>query len=182
MVRILEVCANSATSCIEAEAGGAKRVELCTGMAEGGLTPSVGEIKTVLAHTSRLDVNVMIRPRQFYLIFLKCDNCLFYRGDFLYSEVEIETMLYDIEECKKLKVHGVVFGVLTKDGDVDVPLLKRLVLASKPLSVTFHRAFDVTRDPFKALEDIIDCGVDRILTSGQQDKVCNECVWFYAFF
>lgn len=151
--RILEICANSATSCIEAELGGASRVELCAGIPEGGTTPSYGEIRTAKEQCN-IDINVIIRPRG---------------GDFLYSPQEIQSMLYDIEMAKQLNVHGVVFGCLTQEGDVDVPLLQKLVKAAKPeLSVTFHRAFDVCRDPFAALEQIIAAGCDRILTSGQQ--------------
>ena len=151
--RIIEICANSAQSCVEAEAGGAKRVELCAGIPEGGTTPSYGEIKTAQALTSTIDINVIIRPRG---------------GDFLYTPAEIDAMLLDIELCKQLKVHGVVFGCLTKEGDIDVPLMRRLMEAAKPLSVTCHRAFDVCRDPFAALEQLIELGCDRILTSGQQ--------------
>lgn len=151
--RIIEVCANSAQSCVEAEAGGATRVELCAAIPEGGTTPSYGEIKTAQELTSHIDINIIIRPRG---------------GDFLYTEAEIKSMLYDIEMAKQLKVHGVVFGCLTAEGDVDVALLKRLVEAAKPLSITFHRAFDVCRDPFVALEQIIEAGCDRILTSGQE--------------
>lgn len=151
--RILEICANSATSCMEAERGGATRVELCAGIPEGGTTPSYGEIKTAKEKCT-LDINVIIRPRG---------------GDFLYTPEEIQAMLYDIEMAKQLKIHGVVFGCLTKDGEIDTVLLQKLVSAAKPeLSVTFHRAFDVCRNPFKALEQIIDAGCDRILTSGQQ--------------
>lgn len=127
MKRIIEICANSAQSCVEAEAGGATRVELCAGIPEGGTTPSYGEIKTAKALTSKIDINVIIRPRG---------------GDFLYTEAEVQSMLLDIELCKELKVHGVVFGCLTKDGDIDVPLMRRLIEAAKPLSVTCHRAFD----------------------------------------
>ena len=151
--RIIEICANSAQSCVEAEAGGAQRVELCAGIPEGGTTPSYGEIKTAQALTSHIDINVIIRPRG---------------GDFLYTPAEIDSMLQDIELCRELKVHGVVFGCLTKEGDVDVELMRRLIDAARPLSVTCHRAFDVCRDPFVALEQLIDLGCDRILTSGQQ--------------
>jgi copper homeostasis protein len=151
--RIIEICANSAQSCVEAEAGGAQRVELCAGIPEGGTTPSYGEIKTAQALTSHIDINVIIRPRG---------------GDFLYTPAEIDSMLQDIELCRRLKVHGVVFGCLTKEGDVDVELMRRLIDAARPLSVTCHRAFDVCRDPFVALEQLIDLGCDRILTSGQQ--------------
>jgi copper homeostasis protein len=128
-------------------------VELCAAIPEGGTTPSYGEIRTAQALTSVIDINVIIRPRG---------------GDFLYTPAEIQSMLYDIEMARQLDVHGVVFGCLTREGDVDVKLLHRLVAAAGPLSVTFHRAFDVCRDPFTALEQIIDAGCDRILTSGQQ--------------
>ena len=153
MKRIIEICANSAQSCVEAEMGGASRVELCAGIPEGGTTPSYGEIKTAQALTSTIDINVIIRPRG---------------GDVLYTEAEVEAMLLDIELCKQLGVHGVVFGCLTSEGDIDVPLMRRLIEAAKPLSVTCHRAFDVCRDPFAALEQLIELGCDRILTSGQQ--------------
>ena len=153
MKRIIEICANSAQSCVEAEMGGASRVELCAGIPEGGTTPSYGEIKTAQALTSTIDINVIIRPRG---------------GAFLYTEAEVEAMLLDIELCKQLGVHGVVFGCLTSEGDIDVPLMRRLIEAAKPLSVTCHRAFDVCRAPFAALEQLIELGCDRILTSGQQ--------------
>lgn len=153
MKRIIEICANSAQSCVEAEQGGATRVELCAAIPEGGTTPSYGEIKAAQAVTSSIDINVIIRPRG---------------GDFLYSPLEIDSMLYDIALCKELGVHGVVVGCLTAEGDIDVALLRRLVEAARPLSVTFHRAFDVCRDPFMALEQLIEAGCDRILTSGQQ--------------
>lgn len=152
--RTLEICANSATSCVEAELGGASRVELCAGIPEGGTTPSYGEIRTA-KECCTIDINVIIRPRG---------------GDFLYNEAEISAMLYDIEMAKRLKVHGVVVGCLTKEGDIDTMLLNKLVAAASPLSVTFHRAFDVCRAPFTALEQIIAAGCDRILTSGQQSS------------
>lgn len=152
-MRIIEICANSAQSCVEAEAGGAKRVELCAGIPEGGTTPSYGEIRMAQRLTSKIDINVIIRPRG---------------GDFLYTEAEIGSMLLDIELCKQLGVHGVVFGCLTKEGDIDLPLMRRLIETAAPLSVTCHRAFDVCRDPFRAMEELIDLGCDRILTSGQQ--------------
>lgn len=153
MGRIIEICANSAQSCVEAEAGGAKRVELCAAIPEGGTTPSYGEIRMAQALTSAIDINIIIRPRG---------------GDFLYTQAEIQSMLYDIEMAKELGIHGVVFGCLTKEGDIDVPLMKRLIDAAGTLSVTCHRAFDVCRDPMMALEQLIDLGCDRILTSGQQ--------------
>ena len=153
MGRIIEICANSAQSCVEAEAGGARRVELCAAIPEGGTTPSYGEIRMAQKLTSKIDINIIIRPRG---------------GDFLYTEAEVESMLYDIEMAKQLKIHVVVFGCLTKQGDIDISLMRRLIDASKPLSVTCHRAFDVCRDPFAALERLIELGCDRVLTSGQQ--------------
>ena len=125
--RIIEICANSAQSCVEAEAGGAKRVELCAGIPEGGTTPSYGEIKTAQALTSTIDINVIIRPRG---------------GDFLYTPAEIDAMLLDIELCKQLKVHGVVFGCLTKEGDIDVPLMRRLMEAAKMCIRDRKRGYD----------------------------------------
>ncbi|MDR1455665.1 MAG: copper homeostasis protein CutC [Tannerella sp.] len=153
MGRVIEICANSAQSCVEAEAGGARRVELCAGIPEGGTTPSYGEIRTAQALTSTLAIHVIIRPRG---------------GDFLYTGAELCSMLYDIEMAKQLRVQGVAFGCLTADGSLDGRRMKRLVEAAAPLSVTCHRAFDLCRDPFGTMELLIDLGVDRILTSGRQ--------------
>jgi copper homeostasis protein len=152
MKRIIEICANSVFSCIEAEAGGADRIELCAGIPEGGTTPSFGEVRATVERTFSIKIHVIIRPRG---------------GDFLYSEDEATAMLYDIKALKELGVDGFVFGCLTKDGNIDLPLLSKLVEASAPLAVTFHRAFDLCLNPFLALEQIIDCGCSRILTSGQ---------------
>ena len=149
---ILEVCIESAESAINAEAGGANRVELCDNLMEGGTTPSSGAVALTLERVS-IPVMMMIRPRG---------------GDFLYTDLEYEIMLRDIEEAKRLGVHGVVFGLLTPDGKVDKERTAKLIEASRPLSVTFHRAFDMAVDPFEALEDLIELGVDRILTSGQE--------------
>ncbi|MDR1103622.1 MAG: copper homeostasis protein CutC, partial [Tannerella sp.] len=151
--RMIEICANSAQSCVEAEAGGARRVELCAGIPEGGTTPGYGEIRTAQALTSTLAIHVIIRPRG---------------GDFLYTEAEVQSMLYDIEMAKQLGIQGVVFGCLTEAGELNTGLMKRLMNAAAPLSVTCHRAFDLCRDPFGTMEQLIDLGVDRILTSGQQ--------------
>ena len=153
MNRIIEVCANSAQSCVEAEAGGAARVELCAAIPEGGTTPSYGEIMMARELTHRIAIHVLIRPRA---------------GDFLYTEAEVGTMLHDIEAAQSLRVQGVVLGCLTPDGDIDEPLLDRLIAAARPLSITFHRAFDVCRDPRHALESLIRHGIDRVLTSGQE--------------
>ncbi|WP_294618824.1 copper homeostasis protein CutC [uncultured Bacteroides sp.] len=148
-----EVCANSVESCLAAQAGGADRVELCAGIPEGGTTPSYGEIavaREVLHHTL---LHVIIRPRG---------------GDFLYSPVERRIMLKDICNARQLGADGLVFGCLTAQGDIDIPLMKQLMEASQGIPVTFHRAFDVCRNPQEALEQIIELGCSRILTSGQQ--------------
>lgn len=150
---LFEICANSVESCLAAQEGGADRVELCAGIPEGGTTPSWGEIKQArqLLNTTRL--HVIIRPRG---------------GDFVYSELEAERMLTDINACRDLGADGVVFGCLTREGKVDVPLCQRLIKACQGMSVTFHRAFDRTKFPCEALETIIQLGFERILTSGQE--------------
>ena len=145
-----EICANSVASCIAAQAGGADRVELCAGIPEGGTTPSFGMIKNARENIS-IGLNVIIRPRG---------------GDFLYSECEIQEMLYDIKTAKSLGADGLVFGCLNPDGSVDMDTMSRLMKAAGKTPVTFHRAFDHTNDPFKSLEDIISLGCARILTSG----------------
>lgn len=148
-----EICSNSVESCIAAQDGGANRVELCAGIPEGGTTPSYGEIATAREVLKTTRLHVIIRPRG---------------GDFLYSPIEVKTMLKDIDVAKQLGADGVVFGCLTADGEIDLPVMRELMKASEGLSVTFHRAFDVCRDAKKALEQIIDLGCNRILTSGQQ--------------
>lgn len=148
-----EVCANSVESCLAAQTGGANRVELCTGIPEGGTTPSYGEISMAREILDTTRLHVIIRPRG---------------GDFLYSPIEVKTMLKDIEIARKLGVDGVVFGCLTANGEIDSTAMQELMLASEGLSVTFHRAFDVCCNPKEALEQIIELGCNRILTSGQQ--------------
>jgi len=150
----LEICANSLQSAINAELGGAYRVELCDNIYEGGTTPSYGSI--LLAREKlNIKLNIIIRPRG---------------GDFHYSDLEFETMKKDIEFARQCEVDGVVIGLLNQDGSIDIKRTKELVKLAKPMSVTFHRAFDVCNDGFQALEDIISCGCDKILTSGQQNK------------
>ncbi len=148
-----EVCANSVESCLAAQTGGANRVELCAGIPEGGTTPSYGEISMAREILDTTRLHVIIRPRG---------------GDFLYSPIEVKTMLKDIEIARKLAVDGVVFGCLTANGEIDSTAMQELMLASQGLSVTFHRAFDVCCNPKEALEQIIELGCNRILTSGQQ--------------
>ena len=141
-----EVCANSVESCLAAQAGGADRVELCAGIPEGGTTPSYGEISTARDMLTTTRLHVIIRPRG---------------GDFLYSPIEVRTMLKDIEMARQLGADGVVFGCLTANGEIDLPVMQELMKASQGLSVTFHRAFDICRDPEKALEQIIELGCNR---------------------
>lgn len=150
-----EICANSVESCLAAQTGGADRVELCAGIPEGGTTPSYGETCIAREVLTNTRLHIIIRPRG---------------GDFLYSPIEIKTMLKDIEMAHRLKVDGVVFGCLTTDGEIDLKVMRELMHASKGLSVTFHRAFDVCRHPQKALEEIIELGCHRVLTSGQQSS------------
>lgn len=153
-----EICANSVESCLAAQEGGADRVELCAGIPEGGTTPSYGEIKLARKLLTKTKLHVIIRPRG---------------GDFLYTPLELERMEEDIRICRELGVDGVVFGCLTEEGEIDREANRRLVELARPMSVTFHRAFDRTADPMKALEDIISLRCNRILTSGQQPKAID---------
>lgn len=153
-----EICANSVESCLAAQEGGADRVELCAGIPEGGTTPSYGEIKLARKLLTKTKLHVIIRPRG---------------GDFLYTPLELERMEEDIRICRELGVDGVVFGCLTEEGEIDKEANRRLVELARPISVTFHRAFDRTADPMKALKDIISLGCNRILTSGQQPKAID---------
>ena len=148
----IENCANSVESAIKAQEGGAERVELCAGIPEGGTTPSFGEIRMARQQLTQTKLHVIIRPRG---------------GDFLYSNVEQEIMLHDIKVAKQLGADGVVFGCLTANGEIDMPAMKKLMNAVGDMSVTFHRAFDMCKDPKAALEQIIELGCERILTSGQ---------------
>ncbi len=150
-----ENCANSVESCLEAQRAGIDRVELCAGIPEGGTTPSYGDILVARKLLTTTKLHVIIRPRG---------------GDFLYSDVEKEIMLEDVRMSRRLGVDGVVFGALTAEGDVDMEFMRQLMKEAEGMSVTFHRAFDVCRDPFLALEQIIELGCHRILTSGQMPK------------
>lgn len=145
-----EICANSVASCQAAQEGGADRVELCAGIPEGGTTPSYGMIKSAREKIS-IALNVIIRPRG---------------GDFLYTDEELQEMVYDIKVAKELGADGLVFGCLRPDGSVDMEAMRILMDAAEDTPVTFHRAFDHSSDPLKALEDIISLGCARILTSG----------------
>ena len=147
---ICEVCIDSVSGALAAQAGGADRVELCANLIEGGTTPSIGMIQAVRDEID-LPVMVMIRCRG---------------GDFCYSPEEVDVMVRDIAAAKELGVQGVVFGALTPDGEIDTDVCKQLMSAAEGLQVTFHRAFDVAAKGDKTLESVIALGVDRLLTSG----------------
>ena len=149
---LLEACVANVESAIAAQQAGANRLELCNVLGAGGITPSHGLIELVKKKIS-IPVHVLIRPRE---------------GDFLFSDDEFEIMKRDVEVCKELNVAGVVIGILNADGSVDVSRCAELIAIAKPMSVTFHRAFDLTADAFNSLEDIIKLGCNRILTSGQR--------------
>ncbi|HKV92904.1 MAG TPA: copper homeostasis protein CutC [Candidatus Angelobacter sp.] len=150
--RLLEICLDSVESAVNAEHGGADRVELCAGLPEGGTTPSAGMIAAARKKIS-IGLQVMIRPRG---------------GDFCYSADEFSIMQRDILIAKQLGANGVVFGLLTLEGHIDKPRMQQLVELSRPLKVTCHRAFDMTADLPQALDDLIELRVDRVLTSGSQ--------------
>lgn len=149
---IFEVVVYNIESALAAQAGGADRIELCANAADGGTTPSYGTIEVVRQHVN-IDLYVMIRPRG---------------GDFLYSSYDFYCMKVDVTQCQKLSVDGIVFGILDKEGRMDKKRCKEIIDRARPLKVTCHRAFDMTRDPFEALEDCIELGFDRILTSGRR--------------
>lgn len=168
-MKTLEVCTGSLTSVLHAAEGGAGRIELCSGLDEGGLTPSIGLIQAAM-QVEGPKRNVLIRPRG---------------GDFLYTEAEQDIIVDDIFAARRAGVDGVVVGALTADGDIDEAACRRFIDAAKgeyvdfaegdldeayflpPVSVTFHRAFDLCREPQQALETIVALGFDRVLTSGQ---------------
>ncbi|MYW03826.1 copper homeostasis protein CutC [Streptomyces sp. SID3343] len=151
-----EICIDDVPGALAAERAGAHRVELCADLFEGGITPSLGLIETTLRAVDAIRVHVIIRPRG---------------GDFVFDEYEVAAMERDVIAAREAGAHGVVIGALTPEGDIDRPTIERLLAAAGDCSVTFHRAFDMTRDPFATLEALIELGVHRVLTSGQDSSV-----------
>ncbi len=149
---LLEICADGLFSAIAASVSGADRIELCASLESGGLTPSPGMLKVVRARVG-IPVHVLVRPR---------------RGDFVYTPAYMDIMLNDIMTIKEIGFEGVVIGVLDKNGELDLPQMNELLDAAKGMSVTFHRAIDVAKNPFMLLESLVTLGVERVLTSGGQ--------------
>jgi len=148
---IIEICANSVQSALIAQESGAQRIELCCNLEQGGLTPSPGTMELARKWLA-IDVFVLIRPRI---------------GDFCYSDIEFETMLKNVLFCKELQMDGVVFGILNKDNTIDIERNKILLNAARPMKTTFHRAYDCIPHPSEGLEQLIELGFDKVLTSGQ---------------
>ena len=154
----LEIIGFNIESCLAAQEAGADRIELCGSPGEGGTTPSYGLVQSA-REKLEIDLYVMIRPRG---------------GDFLYTDDEFEMMMKEVEFCKRLGCDGIVTGILTTNGKVDIPRCRQLIDLAYPLEATFHRAFDRVADPFEALENIIQLGFERILTSGLKPKAIES--------
>lgn len=152
---IYEICVDSIAGVRAAKAAGAHRVELCADLLEGGITPSLGSIRQART-VAGIGLHVIIRPRG---------------GDFLFDGDEFAVMRADIETAKAEGANAVVIGILTEAGLIDVDRTRQLIALARPMSVTFHRAFDMTPDAFEALETLIGLGVERVLTSGQEATV-----------
>jgi copper homeostasis protein len=155
----IEICVDTVESAIEAQNAGADRIELCNNLLEGGTTPGFGTICSARNNLT-IGLNVIIRPRG---------------GDFLYSDLDFDIMRRDIDSCGECGVDGIVLGILEPDGSIDIERTAKLIEFARPMSATFHRAFDMCNDPFRGLEDVIATGADRLLTSGQKNRA-NEGV------
>lgn len=157
MAVLVEIAVEGADGLVAAQNGGADRVELCASLIEGGLTPSMGMVRAA-QQVATIPFFVMVRPRG---------------GDFLYSAIEFEAILADIAELKQMGVAGVVIGFLTAEGTIDEVRTRKAVELARPMQVTHHRAFDMTRDCEEAIEALVRCGVDRVLTSGQHKSALD---------
>ena len=155
--KTIEICVEGIDGLVAAQDGGADRVELCASLLEGGITPSLGTVRAAM-RVARIPFFVMVRPRG---------------GDFLYSPLEYQSMLEDVAAFRALGVPGVVFGCLTPEGRIDVTRMTELAAAARPMGVTCHRAFDMTRDGAEAIEDLVHCGLDRVLTSGHRETALD---------
>jgi copper homeostasis protein len=156
----LEICADSVDSAVIAQEAGAHRIELCDSLIEGGITPSAGKISSARQNLE-IAIHVIIRPRA---------------GDFLYTGIEYDIMRRDIEACGEAGADGVVLGILTQEGNIDIERTARLIEEARPMSATFHRAFDMCIDPFRGVADVIATGADRLLTSGQMNDARSGAV------
>ena len=154
---IIEVCAESYEYAVKAEKAGANRIELCKDLHLDGLTPDYKSAKRTI-DTLNIPVFILIRPR---------------KGDFIYSDEEFELMKSDIAKFKEMGCKGIVSGVLNNDNSIDIQRTKDLVELSRPLEFTFHRAFDLVKDPIEEIENLINMGIDRVLTSGQKEKAMD---------
>ena len=151
---IKEACCEGFTEGINAEALGANRIELCSNLAVGGLSPSFNEVKEALKFLN-IPVFVMVRPREW---------------NFIYTKKEEELMIQEIRNLKNIKVEGIVIGSLNNKGEIDTEFMKEVVKIAKPMNITFHKAIDEVKDYNKAIEQLIEIGIDRVLTSGKKDK------------
>jgi copper homeostasis protein len=151
----LEICVDTVESAINAQNAGADRIELCNDLMEGGTTPGLGTI-TSARNNLTIGLNVIIRPRG---------------GDFLYTDLEYDIMRRDIDICGENGVDGIVLGILRSDGTIDLERTAKLIEFARPMTATFHRAFDMCSDPNQGLEDVIATGAVRLLTSGQKNRV-----------
>ncbi|STL91316.1 copper homeostasis protein [Escherichia coli] len=154
---LLEICCYSMECALTAQQNGADRVELCAAPKEGGLTPSLGVLKSVRQRVT-IPVHPIIRPRG---------------GDFCYSDGEFAAILEDVRTVRELGFPGLVTGVLDVDGNVDMPRMEKIMAAAGPLAVTFHRAFDMCANPLNTLNNLTELGIARVLTSGQNQTHCK---------
>jgi len=151
----IEICVDNVQSAIDAQNAGADRIELCNDLPEGGTTPGAGTICSARNNLT-IALHVIIRPRG---------------GDFLYTDLEYDIMRRDIDICGEYGIDGIVLGILNPDGSIDIERTAKLIELAHPMPVTFHRAYDMCRDPLQGLEDVIATGATRLLTSGQKNTV-----------